>query len=53
MCFSTEENNEEAHFEGAGAKGQIHKIHKPNLQGSNIISLKNVNNRQWEYRAHI
>lgn len=53
MFVSTEENNEEAHFEGAGAKGQIHKIHKPNFQGSDMISLKNVNNRPWEYSAHI
>lgn len=53
MFFSMEETNEQAHFEGAGAKGQIHKIHKSNLQGSDMISVKNVNNRPWEYSAHI
>lgn len=45
MIFSMEENNEQAYFEGTGAKGQIHKIHKQNLQRSDMISLKNVNNR--------
>lgn len=38
--FSVGENNDQAPFSGAGAKGQIYKIHKWNLQGSDMTSLK-------------